>query len=248
MPPVPVQLLIQVAGLLSATGLAAVFPLNKPDGLVIAAGLCAAGLAWLTRQPIWWRFIHAGFLPLALVVGRLGIAPGWFLAAFIGLLLVYRGAITGRVPLYLSNARTAVRLAGLAEERRVGHLIDLGAGIGSITFRVARIRPDMAVTGVESAPLTWLVGAVIRRVRGPAAVDWQYGNMWQVDLSGFDMVYAFLSPEPMPALWAKACAEMKAGSILVSNSFPVPEVTPSAVIDVDDGRATRLYCYAPGLC
>ena len=38
-------------------------------------------------------------------------------------------------------------------------------------------------------------------------------------------------------------AEMPPGSLFVSNSFPVPEVEPNEIVEVDDGRSTRLYCY-----
>ena len=67
--------------------------------------------------------------------------------------------------------------------------------------------------------------------------------MWRADLAGYDVVYAFLSPAPMPALGEKAKREMRPGSLLVSNSFAVPEVSPERVIELDDARQTLLYCY-----
>jgi hypothetical protein len=66
-------------------------------------------------------------------------------------------------------------------------------------------------------------------------------------IAGFDVVYAFLSPVPMPRLWAKACEEMKEGSLLISNSFEVPGVKPARVLQLDDARRTRLLIYkVPG--
>ncbi len=56
-------------------------------------------------------------------------------------------------------------------------------------------------------------------------------------------MYAFLSPVPMPAVWAKAIAEMRPGSLLVSNSFEVPGHEADAVIEVGDRRGTRLFLY-----
>jgi hypothetical protein len=58
-------------------------------------------------------------------------------------------------------------------------------------------------------------------------------------------VYAFLSPVPMAEVWRKATEELRPGSLLVSNSFPVEGVTPDAVIEVPDRRRTRLYLYRP---
>ena len=56
-------------------------------------------------------------------------------------------------------------------------------------------------------------------------------------------MYAFLSTEPMPALWEKVRAQMREGSVLVSNSFPVPDITPSEILEADDARRSQLYIY-----
>ncbi len=213
--------------------------------LALAIGACAATLAWLTNQPPWWRFIHGGFMPLVWGANSLEIPPGWFLAGFILLFLVYRGAITGRVPLYLSNARTAARLAELVRERQAQSVVDIGAGIGSVVSPLAKALPGTQVAGVENAPLTWLIGrlmTLLRRRQKPP-IDWRYGSLWDLDLGAYDVVYAFLSPEPMPALWHKASDEMASGTLLISNSFPVPGLSPTSVVEVDDRRQTILYCY-----
>lgn len=54
------------------------------------------------------------------------------------------------------------------------------------------------------------------------------------------MVYCFLSPAPMPARCAKARAEMRPGSLLISNSFEVPGRPAGRVVEVGDRGATRL--------
>jgi hypothetical protein len=213
-------------------------------GVALAIGAAALFFATLTRQPWWWQTIHALFAPLAFAVAQLSIDPGWFLAAAILLLLVYRGALTGQVPLYLSNHETAAALAEKLPIRPGTHLLDLGAGIGSVLRPLASARPDALFTGVENAPLTWLFGRLLCLGRRNCELRW--GNLWQTPLAGCDVVYAFLSPVPMAALWEKAKAEMAPGSLFVSNSFPVPAVSPDEIIEVDDGRRTQLYCYRIG--
>jgi hypothetical protein len=207
----------------------------------LAIGGVALIVAAVTRQPWWWWVIHALFAPLAWCISGLNIDPGWFLLAFVVILLVYRGALSGQVPVYLSNRDTANALAGLLPEQAGARFLDLGAGIGSVLCPLARARPDAQFTGIENAPLVWLTGYL--RTRGMPACVWCWGDMWRADLAGYDVVYAFLSPAPMPALWAKAKREMRPGSLLVSNSFAVPEVGPERIIELDDPRQTVLYCY-----
>jgi hypothetical protein len=62
-------------------------------------------------------------------------------------------------------------------------------------------------------------------------------------LGDYDVVYAFLSPAPMPRLWEKVQAEMQPGNLFISNSFPVPGATPDRIIEVDCTPPRPLYCY-----
>jgi len=207
----------------------------------LAIGGVALVFATLSRQPWWWRVIHAGFMPLVWLTQTLAIEPGWFLLAFILLMLVYRGALSGQVPLYLSNRQTVARLAELLAERGPCRFLDLGAGLGSTTVPLADFLPDSRFTGVENAPLTWLVGRFF--CLGRPNIDWRWADMWQTDLAEHDVVYAFLSPAPMADLWKKVEAEMQPGSLFVSNNFPVPGVVPSQVIEVACTPPRPLYCY-----
>ena len=207
----------------------------------LAIGGVALLLATRSRQPWWWRLIHAGFMPLVWATQRLAIDPGWFLLAFLLLLLVYRGALSGQVPLYLSNRQTVAALADLLAERGPCRFIDLGAGLGSTAVPLADALPEHHFTGYENAPLTWLAGRLLGL--GRPNLDWRWDDLWQARLGDYDVVYAFLSPAPMARLWDKVQAEMKPGSLFVSNSFPVPGATPERIIDVDCVPARPLYCY-----
>jgi protein-L-isoaspartate O-methyltransferase len=207
----------------------------------LAIGAVAFVMATLSRQPWWWRLIHAGFMPLVWATQRLEIEPGWFLLAFVSLLLVYRGALSGQVPLYLSNKQTVAALAELLAARGPSSFLDLGAGVGSTTVPLADLLPDSHFTGYENAPLTWFVGLILGV--GRPNIRWRWDDLWQARLGDYDVVYAFLSPAPMAKLWDKVKQEMQPGSLFISNTFPVPGVTPDQVIEVDCTPARPLYCY-----
>jgi hypothetical protein len=240
------QLALQAAAALLVLSLAWPYYGMRAEAMPwMETSLAIGGVAFLlssfSRQPIWWRIMHAAFLPLAWAVGQLAIDPGWFLLAFVLMLLVYRGAVTEQVPLYLTNAATAEALGQILAGRGSGRFLDLGAGVGSTVKPLARQFPEERFVGVENAPLTWAAGWL--GTRSLPNVQWLWQDLWQAELGEFDVIYAFLSPAPMAALWEKVRSEMKPGSLFVSNSFPVPEVEPSRVIEVDCTPRRSLYCY-----
>lgn len=246
MPPATRQLTLQLAAFILVLSLAwPIYGLHAGPWpwlpLSLAIGGCAGLLAWLTRQPWWWRLIHCLFVPLAYGAAQLHLPPLVYLVAFMVLMLVYRGAVTGRVPLYFSNAITAQALLAMGEQQHKTTLLDLGAGIGSLIYPIARQRPDWQLRGLENAPLTWLIGLL--RGRGKANVRLEFGDLWQRSLAEENWVYTFLSPEPMAELGVKAAEEMPADGLLVSNSFPIPWAQADWTATLGDRRATRLYCY-----
>ncbi|MBD3775531.1 MAG: hypothetical protein IE920_00185 [Thiotrichales bacterium] len=210
--------------------------------VLMQAGLAAA-LSW--RLPVWWRWIQF-LLPLGLYgASLLQVNPWLSLLIFVLLWLVFANVNKERVPLYLTNSVTRQALKVLAEERfgQQGvqqRFVDLGCGLAGNVVYMSRLPQIEHSLGVETAPLPYFISRLHVWWRGGEV---RAQDLWKTDLSGFDVVYAFLSPEPMPKLWHKVQQEMRAGSVFVSNSFAVPGVEPSQVWELSDRRQTRLYLY-----
>jgi hypothetical protein len=242
LPPALAALLAHLPGIALAAALmlaGAEIPLPL---LLPGVAFSAAALAWFWRLPIWWRYINLFFLPLVGLTLHLqtqgaGLNPDWFLAAFVLLALTSFGAVRSRVPLYLSSPRAAAELAQHLPPN--GRLIDLGCGLGGPLARIHSQRPDAHLAGVETAPLNWLLAKF--RLLGRAEV--RLGSLWNANLAAYDIVYAYLSPAPMRALWDKARAEMKPGSLLISNTFAVPGRVADETIELGDLSRARLLVW-----
>lgn len=207
--------------------------------LLLQVGLSVL-LTWHMGLPRWWLWVQA-VLPVGLYWGATQtlVDPLWFASGALLLMLVFSAVLKDRVPLYLTNNTTHQALVALVQTYRVRSMLDLGSGLGGVVRALARVGID--AKGVEYSPVLALVSNRWCQWLGQGAVS--QGDMWQTNLGGVDMVYVFLSPVPMTRLWQKACAEMKSGGLLVSNSFAIEGVEPIEVWELSDKRQTQLFIY-----
>ncbi len=205
-------------------------------------GSLAALFGQLFGLSRWWLPINFGFVPGLVLLQDQSLPPWLLLAGFIVLLLLNWNALTERVPLYLTGTaaeqQLIQRLARLPSDFR---FIDLGSGLGGTLLRLAHAYPSAHFMGVETAPLTfalcWLRCLPQRNCRV------RFRSFWRESLADHDVVYCFLSPAPMPALWQKARNEMRPGALLISNSFEVPGVEPQEILPIEDWRRSRLLIW-----
>lgn len=235
--PALVGLFIQLAAF--CLGWAASLLLGISWVVLVLTPVIAVLLAWRLRQPIWWWWIHGLFVPLVFAALAIQLPSYSYLLAFLVAWAVFGRVDKSRVPLYLSNT-TALQ----ALTQRLPHgakVADVGAGVGTVVRYLSR-RPDLQLTGIEHAWLPWLVAWLRCRFLRPRPRLLRR-DLLRVSLADFDVVYAFLSPAMMPALWQKAQGEMKSGSLLISNSFDIPGVPPHEIIDLHDWKGARLYLW-----
>jgi hypothetical protein len=233
-------LLAQIAaGILVAVYLE--IPGEQPVNPLLLQAVLAALTGQALRLPYWWLPINAAFVPAALVLRDAGVAPMWFLLAFAVLLIVFWNTYRTRVPLYLSSRHACARLAELIPQGAPVRLLDLGCGFGGVLSMLRSLRPAAYIVGLELAPLpSWLAKL---RMRKDGASRVERRDFWDEDFSQYDIVYAFLSPEPMPKLWRKARMQMRPNTLFVSNTFVVPEVEPDLTLPFGANGARALYVW-----
>jgi SAM-dependent methyltransferase len=207
----------------------------------IAHGAIAAAAGHAFGLPGWWLPLNFCFVPAALWLHGLALAPAWFLGAFVVLALLFWNTHRTRVPLFLSSGQACEALAELVPRGSAVRVVDLGCGLGDVVRRLAPRKPDAAFVGFELAPLPAALAWLRTRAHPNACVLRR--DFWNEDLGGYDLVYAFLSPAAMPDLWRKARAEMKPGALLVSNSFTVPGVEPDCVVPLAGRGSRALYLW-----
>lgn len=199
---------------LNALGLPAWLALLLPTALGAAAALLPS-----VATTAWRRvFVAAGF-PLSVLAqgATLGLGAGlaWlWLAPLALLLLAYPRRAWRDAPVYPTPRGALAELPQHVPLPAGARVLDAGCGMGDGLIALRQAWPEARMEGVEWSALWRWVSA--RRCPWASV---RQGDLWADDWSAFDLVYVFQRPESMPRVMAKAEAEMRPGSWLVSLAF-----------------------------
>jgi len=214
--------------------------LSTPLISLAAQALSAAVLARWSGVPPVWQLFNLVLPPAAwgLLIGDVPVGPITIIG--VASLLLYLPTFWTRVPYYPTSVPTYAAIAALLPTDRPIRFLDIGCGFAPLLRYLAAERPNGSYVGVEISPLAFFV-AWLRSLTAPR-VTIRFRSLWKIDLGDYDVVYAFLAPGPMPAVWAKVAREMAPGTVFISNSFPAP-AEPHEVVAIGDKRRAVLFLY-----
>jgi hypothetical protein len=209
--------------------------------MVLMQALLAATFSYFAGMANWWRWIHLSF-PIAIWGMTSWHLPNeFYLAGFIISLSFFWTTFRSQVPFFPSRPAVWKQVAKLMPKDKPVRLIDIGSGLGDMSMYIAKMRPDSTIEGIEIAPLPWLVSFVRGQIRRSRAA-FKLGDYRSLNFANYDVIFAYLSPAAMVALWEKAQLEMKTGSLLISLEFEIPDVSPSMRIAGNEHSPT-LYVW-----
>ncbi len=198
--------------------------------LVLLQSLIATTLCQLAGMAIWWRWIHFIF-PLAIYGMSLWTVPNEvYLIGFLISLSVFWTTFRSQVPFFPSRPIVWQKVADLIPPSQTIRMIDIGSGLGDLSMHIAKANQNSQIEGIEIAPLPWLI-SVVRAWWRRSSAQFRLGNYHELDFAQYDLVFAYLSPAAMLALWQKAQQEMQPGSLLVSYEFEIPGIPPTFTIE-----------------
>ena len=170
------------------------------------------------------------------------------LAVAIGLLLavsiVWTTLRVGISPMP-SSAKATRAILDLIPGNSGERFAELGSGWGRLALAVTSQRPEAHVVAYELSWLPWLWSIGVARLRGRQEIEFVRQDFFDADLGDTDVVLCYLFPGAMERL-AKSLTQLKAGSVIISNTFRLPGWQPDEVVELDDLYRTRVYRYVVG--
>lgn len=206
--------------------------------IAVVAGL----LSYWMGLPKWWCLINAVFPILVGIFQSFNWSSSIFLSGFLLLALFYWSNFLTRVPYYPSTEVVWSEIADLLPGDQARNILEIGSGFGGFCLFIKKQKPDSSVVGVELSPIIWLYSHVRQLV---LKIDCQFlrQDYRRMNFAKEDLIFAFLSPAAMPALYLQAKKQMKTGAILASYCFEIPCAQNESIEEIEISYGKTLYIW-----
>ena len=116
-------------------------------------------------------------------------------------------------------------------------VMDLGSGWGTLLLPLAKKFPEHKFIGIERGFLPFHVS--VWRARKLDNLSFLRQDFFRTDISKTDVVFVFLLTSTMAKLTSKIKSEMKSGSVVIANRFPMKDEIP----DKEVSLGSKYYTY-----
>lgn len=173
----------------------------------------------------------------------------WCLTFALILFAIFFGILTGDSFFgkydFPTNKFAIKAAAGIikAYGKQKGILCDLGSARGNFALKVSSYCPELRIVGTDDNFFRIFVSRLralfLNRVR------FLKGDLFSAKVAEADIVYIYLEKDLMPSLEKKLSAEMKPGSLVISNASAFPNWQPKQVLISDPSHPTKqkLFVY-----
>jgi predicted RNA methylase len=164
--------------------------------------------------------------------------------AGIALSLLY-SLITGISPVS-STFQSRKKIVKAVSPKQKGFIYELGAGWGALAFPLARRCPNSKVIAYELSPVPWIFLKLRAFLFGPQNLTIARRNFFKEDMSKASLVVCYLYPGAMAKLSSKLVMELKPNAKVISNTFEIPNWTPTAIQSLEDVMCPQVFYYEMG--
>jgi predicted RNA methylase len=134
-------------------------------------------------------------------------------------------------------------MLSLIDSRNEGSIIDLGSGWGTLVIAAACKNPNKQVVGYELSWLPWLVSITRKYSLGLDNLTICRKDFNNAELNKFSVIFCYLFPQGMTALYEKLKVEQLSKIVVVSNTFALASCQATKVVKLNDAYRTPIYVY-----
>jgi len=146
-----------------------------------------------------------------------------------------------RIPYYPSRESRLKRLLDIFVPEPGSRIVDLGSGDGRVLRAIASKFDDVYLHGYEKdARLVRVAKSLSRNYKN---IEVYNADLFEVDITKYDIVYTYLTPEALDRLRRKANQFLEDGGVWIALDYKIPGVKPSLVIYLDKWHRYYIYSF-----
>jgi SAM-dependent methyltransferase len=151
----------------------------------------------------------------------------------------YNVVFRGYAPFVSTDYETFRRIIAEIEIKDGAVVYELGCGRARFLRLIEKKFPKTELIGIENLVSLYFFTELGRELRG-SKINILKKDFFKLDLSDADIVYCYLNNATMKKLGEKFKNECKAGTQIISRSFPIPDFTAEKVLII---RYKKVYFY-----
>ncbi len=159
----------------------------------------------------------------------------WFTVQF------YNMVFRGYAPFISTRKEVIDRIISELDLREDAIVKELGCGKAGFLRALRKKYPKAHLLGYEYSLFPYLAGQ-IQNSFAKSHLHLFRENIFKTNICDADLVYCYLNIKTMKDLRQKFKQQCKKGTIIVSYQFPLPDMKPEKVVEVD-GRKDKVYFY-----
>ncbi len=157
--------------------------------------------------------------------------------------IIFSILFNGVAPMPTSQKAKRQMLEAIDDIKPCGNIFELGSGWGTLIFPLAKKFSDAQIYAFENSPVPYLFVKLIHRVFPYKNLEVHKKNFYTISLHEADVVVCYLYPKAMTNLKHKFENELKQDTLVISNTFAVPDWKPVRIIETYDIYRTKIYIY-----
>jgi len=151
----------------------------------------------------------------------------------------YNVVFRGYAPFISTDHETFRRIIDEIEIKDEAVVYELGCGRARFLRLIEKRFPKTELIGIENSVSLYFLTELGRELRGNKITILKK-DFFKLNLSDADIVYCYLNNETMEKLGEKFKNECKAGTQIISRSFPILDFTPEKVLII---RYKKVFFY-----
>jgi Methyltransferase small domain len=124
-----------------------------------------------------------------------------------------------------------------------GKVYDLGSGWGTLAISLAKHLPQCEVIGYESSPIPCYFSQLLQLFLHYPNLKFIREDVFRSFISDASLVVCYLYPAAMNQLKNKFDHELKAGTIVITNTFTIPGWKAEKTTEANDIYRSKIYFY-----